>query len=256
MSFLWDGEMYSNVSDIQATIGNELLSKTKISESDFVLDAGCGAGNITIEIAEKASQGHIIGIDSSVSMIEKCQEMILKRNIRNVEFFVSDITEISYDSTFDLIFSNSVFHWIKESKKALELLLKALKPDGTISIQFPLLNENHPLINYTNRVIEKLNFNDVYSNWSFPWYVPAKHDYETLLAEVGFRDIVIEEVKRTYKFDSASHLCAFFDSVGLQIYLDILQNEQVELFRKTLIMLVTESSLEFSFERLFAFGKK
>ena len=256
MAFLWDGDMYSSVSDIQETIGNELLGRTKISENDYVLDAGCGAGNITFKIAKMVKNGLVTGIDSSDSMIKKCNETIFIEKIQNVEFQVADITEITYINRYDIVFSNSVFHWIRDSRKALELLFRALKSTGSISIQFPLLNNNHPLVHFANQVIAELGIEAFYVDWRFPWYVPIKQDFESIMLDTGFRNVVLKEVSKTFKFESANQIYAFFDSVGLQLYLDSLKKDEAELFRTTLLKLINESKHELAFERLFAFAHK
>jgi len=72
MTFQWDAAQYKTTSNMQATYGHELLNIIRIKETDHVLDAGCGVGNLTLEIADKAKKGFVTGVDSSEAMIEKC----------------------------------------------------------------------------------------------------------------------------------------------------------------------------------------
>lgn len=69
MEFNWSALKYSFSNKIQAEIGCMLIEGMGIKDHNKILDAGCGVGNITFKIAEKAKNGKVIGIDYSSSMI-------------------------------------------------------------------------------------------------------------------------------------------------------------------------------------------
>lgn len=48
-------------------------------------------------------------------MIKKAQEQY-----SNIEFRVCDALALPFESQFDVVFSNAVFHWIKDHEKGLE----------------------------------------------------------------------------------------------------------------------------------------
>lgn len=260
MSYVWNASKYKSSSKLQKNVGEELLKYVQISEGDYILDAGCGVGNFTVKIASKAPKGHVIGIDSSASMINKCIEATENTDISNVEFINISLVDISYVNKFNIIFSNSVLHWVKDIEGALHAFSKALKPGGHIALQFPLLNESHPLIYLTNRVIEKLELNDYYDNWDNPWYVTDEEKFKSNLNNAGFNNVKVSKKESSFRFDSVKEAYDFFDSVGLKLFLDNLPEEKKSLFVKEFNKYLQESSvdrkIEFNFERIFAFADK
>ena len=66
----WNAKDYANNSSAQESWANELLEKLSLAGNEHLLDIGCGDGKITNSIANKLSNGHVVGIDRSKDMIE------------------------------------------------------------------------------------------------------------------------------------------------------------------------------------------
>lgn len=112
MKHSWSGIQYARTSDLQADAAKELISNLAIKHDENVLDLGCGLGNLTMDIAAIAHDGDILGIDTSPSMIEQAQSNLQLRPLPNVKFQVASANDLHFDGYFDIVFSNSVFHWI------------------------------------------------------------------------------------------------------------------------------------------------
>lgn len=260
MTFAWDAAKYRSSSNLQKIIGHELLDNIQIKKTDCILDAGCGVGDLTLEIACKAEKGYVIGIDSSDSMIEKCIETAQENNIKNVNFLTLSVTDIIFEDKFDIIFSNSVLHWVKEIGKTLNVFLKALKPGGFIALQFPLLNSSHPLVYITRIVIDTLDLHEFYRMWEFPWYVTTEEEFRSLMINMNYCNIKIYKKETTFKFNSVEKAYEFFELIGLNIYLNKLSQDRIELFKEEFIRniqsLSIEECVELKFERIFAFARR
>jgi len=63
-------------------------------------------------------------------------ELAKAQGIPNALFLVMDATKILFENTFDIVFSNSVFHWIEDHEALLKAILRALKNDGLLRAQF------------------------------------------------------------------------------------------------------------------------
>jgi len=256
----WDSNKYSTIANLQAQVSKELIEQLNLKETDKVLDVGCGVGDITFKVAEIVKSGHVVGIDSSSSMVEKCNESLKTKNISNINFVQKGITELNFSNEFDVIYSNSVFHWVKEPKRAIDLMYKSLNQGGTLSIQFPLLNDAHPMIVIFSKVIEKLNFKEEFKNWEFPWFVPTLQEFKNLMKQYDFENIKVYTMNIEHNNINSSTLYNSFDSAGLNMFTSILSSQKEEKFKaefKKEIENFTESSiLNISFERLYAFGYK
>ncbi|WP_407375816.1 class I SAM-dependent methyltransferase [Methanobrevibacter sp.] len=77
-----------------------LFDKLILDENDTVLDVGCGEGSITIPIARNVKK--VIGLDSSVKMLEYLEKRAEEKNIDNIETILKPIEEIKYDEIGDV----------------------------------------------------------------------------------------------------------------------------------------------------------
>lgn len=256
MIFDWDASKYASISDLQAEMGQVLINNIQLKPHYKILDIGCGVGNLTIKLASQCNQGFVLGIDASSSMIDQAKTR--SKGTSNIEFRVLDAEHIQFQREFNVVFSNSALHWILKGEKILMAVRKALKSGGRIGLQFPLLNDHHPLIYYIRQVIKSLKLEEYYNNWEFPWFVTTAKDYKILLKSSGFQNVVVKEMQNTFRFGMASHVYNFFDSVGLELYLSPLRAEQRERFKQKLLQEIeqaeTDKGIVLHFERLFAFG--
>ncbi len=229
--FNWNGETYAAANSIQSSVGEALIDSVRFSPDMSVLDAGCGSGNLTALLAKKVPNGHVLGVDSSESMIEKARGLMGLQSVSNLEFRKCAINEIEFKEQFDLIFSNSVLHWVVETADGLCRLFRALKPGGDIILQFPVLNAEHPLIKYAGRAIDELGYDARYEEWQFPWYVPdSGEQFEDMMKKAGFSNVEVSMKSGLFSFPSAEVVYQHFISVGLELLAAPLNKEEKECF--------------------------
>ena len=119
-----------------ASSTNLLLRELQIPENPTVLDVGCGTGISTFELMKRV-KGRFFGIDISQKMIDLAKERALALGFSNVEFSKGDAEQLDFpESSFDLIISNLVFHWVQNKQKALKEMLRVLKPRGQVALLF------------------------------------------------------------------------------------------------------------------------
>ncbi|KAI5954433.1 hypothetical protein KGF54_002208 [Candida jiufengensis] len=121
------------------TVENSGKFVTSVIKPNFkMLDAGCGPGTITIDFAKNYLNegGSIVGIEPTQQLIDSCNELKRKENVKNAEFQLGSIYDIPFkDNTFDLIYSHQVLIHLEEPLKALKELLRVTKPNGFICIK-------------------------------------------------------------------------------------------------------------------------
>ncbi|MER2236374.1 MAG: methyltransferase domain-containing protein [Candidatus Limivicinus sp.] len=255
--FSWNGEQYSTANGLQASVGERLIGLTDFSPYMSVLDAGCGSGNLSIVLAQKVPLGHVLAIDLSESMIRKASESSEAQALHNLEFKVCGINEIAFENMFDLVFSNSVLHWVTEIEDGIQRFCKALNPDGLLSVQFPLLDSKHPLLQYSRRAMQELGFSECFRGAaSFPWYVPeSTEQFSGILEKAGFHDIDIFLDSGVFAFPSATAVYQHFNSVGLNLFTAAMDEADKTAFHAQVLGDLTAdfpNKAELLYERIFA----
>jgi trans-aconitate methyltransferase len=125
----WDSELYDHQHSFVAEYGKGLLEFVPFDRTQEILDLGCGTGVLTAELAERC--GYVLGIDSSLEMIEKAREAYPA-----LDFQLVNALELPYDHEWDVVFSNAVFHWIPDHDLLLSRINRSLKPAGKLVCEF------------------------------------------------------------------------------------------------------------------------
>jgi trans-aconitate 2-methyltransferase len=127
----WDAETYDAVSDPQFNWGMEVLERLELRGDEVALDAGCGSGRVTAELAKRLPDGRLIAVDGSAAMVAKARERLGDR----VTYLVADLSELQLDEPVDLIFSTATLHWIQDHDRLFERLRATLRPGGRLVAQ-------------------------------------------------------------------------------------------------------------------------
>ena len=121
----WNSSLYDQKHAFVFEYGKSLLSLLDPQPGESILDLGCGTGHLTKAIAE--SGAHVVGLDSSPSMIE-----VARAAYPELEFILADATNFSLPATFDAVFSNATLHWVIEAEKAIRCIATSLKTGGRL----------------------------------------------------------------------------------------------------------------------------
>ncbi len=119
------------------------------SDEDFILDAGCGSGRVTVELSKVSKNGQIVALDlfdpksesiSSKELLEKNLEIAgISNKVRIVQ---GDVTDLEFeDNTFGAAISVLLVNNLGKAKLiGLKELFRVLKPGGKILIIVPTLS--------------------------------------------------------------------------------------------------------------------
>ena len=108
------------------------LALSKIKEGDTVLDLGSGAGFDCFLAAKKVGPtGRVIGVDMTLSMIEKAQQNADKYHYPHVEFRLGDIENLPTENdSIDVVISNCVINLAPDKKRVFQEIKRVLKKGG------------------------------------------------------------------------------------------------------------------------------
>jgi ubiquinone/menaquinone biosynthesis C-methylase UbiE len=100
-----------------------------------VLDCGCGAGSMTLELAERVTPGEVVGLDSEPRVLEQARELAATRGLGNVQFDQGDVYTLPYpDASFDALFSHALLSHLREPGRALAEMRRVLRPGGIAAV--------------------------------------------------------------------------------------------------------------------------
>jgi len=108
----------------------DLIKKLKIKPYDKVLDVGCGTGHFLARL-EKEFGIKGTGIDFSSNSIKLAK----KREKKNLKFFITEAEELGFkNKSFDYVFCFDVLEHIENQNKALQEMVRVLKPKARLLI--------------------------------------------------------------------------------------------------------------------------
>jgi ubiquinone/menaquinone biosynthesis C-methylase UbiE len=113
-----------------------LVQRAGLKPGMHVLDAGCGAGRVTVEAAERVGEtGEVVALDIQPSMLEKARARSKQAGLDNVRFMLSALGEkMLPENRFDRALLVTVLGEIPDRKAGLEEIASSLKPGGLLSI--------------------------------------------------------------------------------------------------------------------------
>jgi trans-aconitate methyltransferase len=167
---IWDTSLYDQKHAFVYEYGKGLIPLLQPQPGELILDLGCGTGHLTQIIAE--SGAHVIGIDSSASMIETARS-----TYPQLEFHVADARDFSFESPFDAIFSNATLHWITEAEQVARCIAASLNPGGRLVAEFGGKNCVATITTAIHVSFRELLHREI----DFGWYFPSIGEYASLL---------------------------------------------------------------------------
>lgn len=155
-----------------------------IQRGDTVVDLGSGAGNDAfLALAETGPEGEVIGVDMTVAMVNKANELARKRGISNAKFVIGEIEAIPLaDETADWVLSNCVLNLVPDKARAFAEIRRILKAGGRFSISDIVVEGTLP---------EEIRRSAELYAGCIAGAVP-KNDYLETIKKTGFADIRME----------------------------------------------------------------
>jgi trans-aconitate 2-methyltransferase len=229
--YKWNAEDYKDNSPNQKKWALELLAKAHLTGSESIMDIGCGDGEITASIADKAKQGRVIGIDSSSDMIALAQQRFPSTTYPNLSFIVKDAREIDFNSEFDLIFSNACLHWVTDHFPVLTRIRKSLTPSGQILFQMGGKDNAAMIIDIIEDIIKQRRWAKFFDDFSFPYGFCSPDEYRDWLTRLGFRSIRAELITKDMVHENGDKLAAWIRTTWIPYTQRIPESQREEFIR-------------------------
>lgn len=186
MGHTWDAETYLTFSDERSRPFFDLVSRVGATSPAYVVDLGCGPGNLTQILRQRWPRARVHGIDSSADMVEKARALADE----GLTFDVADLRGFRPARPVDVLVSNATLQWVPGHLDLLADLAGALAPRGWLAFQVPG-NFGSP----SHRLLHELAADPRFAAHCEGVARPASHDpevYLARLAELGLRADVWE----------------------------------------------------------------
>jgi ubiquinone/menaquinone biosynthesis C-methylase UbiE len=120
----------------------KFLARHNIPRNGRFLELGCGAGNITLFMAEKGFEAY--GIDIVPEAITWAEEK-MRKSPASADFRVGNVVDMKFysDGFFDFVFDGETLHCIigEDRKTCLASVFRVLKQGGFFHVGANLVNE-------------------------------------------------------------------------------------------------------------------
>jgi trans-aconitate 2-methyltransferase len=139
---MWDPAQYLNFADERSRPFFDLTGRIAATAPGYVVDLGCGPGQLTAALARRWPEADIDGIDSSAEMIAAADRMLADSSAPGTRggrlaFRVGDVVDWKPDRPVDVIVSNAVLQWVPGHMELLPRWAADLAEGGWLAFQLP-----------------------------------------------------------------------------------------------------------------------
>jgi trans-aconitate 2-methyltransferase len=180
----WDAVRYEQVSAVQEKWAGRLLELLELDGDETVLDAGCGSGRVTRRLLERLPRGRVIAVDASEQMVAHAREALDGR----ATVLRSDLTELELPNPVDAIFSNAVFHWVRDHDALFARLRSLLHPGGRLVAGCGGKGNLEGFWELVAEVAAEQQFAPHLRDFQPVWWFPGAEETERRLLDAGFSE--------------------------------------------------------------------
>jgi trans-aconitate 2-methyltransferase len=202
----WDAGTYDRVADPMTRWGLDVLDRLPLTGDERVMDAGCGTGRVTEQLAERLPRGHVIALDGSPAMVAAARSRLGRFGDR-VEYVVADLGQpLPVDEPVDAILSTATFHWVPDHDALFRHLATVTRPDGWLVAQCG---------GYGNIGRIKRAAASIGDGWLGPAHYETAEDTERRLAAAGYTEIACWLAEEPTRFEAGEPFEAYLRTVAL-----------------------------------------
>lgn len=130
----------SPIGDLEAYEYTLERTRSYLSETDRVLEMGCGTGSTALLLAENVAG--ITGTDISDEMVRIASEKASAQDVSDVTFTVASAVDSAREAAqYDVVMGFNIFHLTDDLEKVLDTLSREMKPGSLLITKTPCLGE-------------------------------------------------------------------------------------------------------------------
>jgi trans-aconitate 2-methyltransferase len=160
----------------------ELLARVRASDPGYVVDLGCGPGNLTVTLAQRWPGADVVGVDNSTEMISAAQAEAARQP--RLSFTLADLREWRPGRPVDVLVSNAALQWVPGHLNLVREWPGMLSPGGWLAIQLPG-NFNQPSHAILLSLVNSDRWRPLLGGVALNRQAPDPGEYLDLLATAG-----------------------------------------------------------------------
>lgn len=176
-----DKGVYAEIHRNRQAVALAWIDSLALSPDSQVLEVGCGAGFVSIALAQHGFE--VQSIDSVEAMVDQAHRHAEEAGVAaRLSLNVGDIYALAFeDESFDLVVALGVIPWLERPELAIQEIARVLKPGGCV------------ILTADNRA----RLNNLLDPWMNPALSPLKRQAKNVLVRLGFRRRSVADVGAT-----------------------------------------------------------
>jgi trans-aconitate 2-methyltransferase len=234
---MWDATLYLRFGGERARPFFDLLARVGAELPDYVVDLGCGPGNLTALLAERWPSAAVCGVDSSPQMIEAARKLVpagasrpsgagavLTSHAPGLSFVLDDIRHWEPQSLPDVIVSNAVLQWVPGHRELLVRWADQLAGGGWLAFQVPG-NFDQPSHAILREMVASARWRPLLRDVELNRQSADPADYAELLAGAGC-EVDAWETTYVHILEGDNPVLEWYQGTGLRPVLAVLDADQ------------------------------
>jgi trans-aconitate 2-methyltransferase len=128
----WNPQAYEVFADHRMRPAIDLLGRVALEAPRRIVDLGCGSGNVTLLLAQRWPEAHVLALDGAAEMLATA-----RGRSAAIDWQHADLAAWRAAEPFDLVFSNAALHWLTDHEALFSRLADAVAPGGVLAVQMP-----------------------------------------------------------------------------------------------------------------------
>jgi len=112
-----------------------LLDAVGVAPGMTCLDAGCGGGDVTLELAARVGPtGHVVGLDLDEEKLAVARAEAERAGVRHVEYVRGDLTAAALEPVYDVVHARFLLTHLSDPVQGARLLAETVRPGGVLAL--------------------------------------------------------------------------------------------------------------------------
>jgi trans-aconitate methyltransferase len=180
----------------------------------------------------------------------------------NLDFALQDINAIDFKDDFDLVFSNATLHWVKDHRRMLRNVYRALRKGGAVRFSFAAAGNCSHFFQVVRNATALPAYRSHFRSFNWPWFMPTAEEYQDLMHRSEFSEVRVWLENADHWFPDAEAMIRWVDQPSLVPFLTCLDEAGRRPFRDFVVeQMVRETAQDDgrcfeTFRRINVFARK